>query len=186
MMRKDFGQKTWLYPMPVLIIGTYDEKGSPNAMNAAWGGIYDTNKIMLCLSNDHKTTKNIIASGAFTVNYADVSHLTGADYLGIVSGNDVPDKVEKAGFTVMKSEYVNAPVICELPAAAECKLFEINEDGIVIGEIMNISADETVLGEDGLIDAGKLRPISFDPVHNTYRVLGEKVGNAFQDGEKLL
>ncbi len=184
-MRKSFGQKTWLFPMPVLIIGTYDEEGRANAMNAAWGGIYDANRIMLSLGKDHKTTKNILANGAFTVSYADASHLVEADYVGLVSGNDVPDKLARAGFTTVKSEVVNAPLICELPVTAECRLVKVNEDGILIGEIVNVSADESVLGEDGMIDADKLQPISYEPVHSDYRVLGGKVGDAFQDGEKI-
>ncbi len=184
-MRKNFGRKTWLFPMPVLIIGTYDEDGNADAMNAAWGGVYDENQIMLCLSKDHKTTKNILATGAFTISYADKAHMTEADYVGLVSGNDEPDKLEKAGFTTVKSEYVNAPLICELPVAAECRLLKVNEDGIIIGEIVNVSADASVVDENDEIDVDKLQPISYEPVHSEYRVLGEKVGNAFQDGEKL-
>ncbi len=184
-MRRNFGKKTWLYPMPVLIIGTYDEEGNADVMNAAWGGVYDECQIMLSLSKDHKTTKNILSSGAFTVSYADAAHMTEADYVGLVSGNDVPDKLERAGFTPVKSEHVNAPLIRELPVTAECRLIKVNEDGIIIGEIVNISADESVVDENGEIDAGKLQPISYEPVHNDYRVLGEKVGNAFEDGEKL-
>ncbi len=185
-MRKNFGRQTWLYPLPVLIIGSYDENGNPNAMNAAWGGVYASNKIMLCISSSHKTTKNIMASGAFTVSYADVNHVKEADYVGIATGNRVEDKLAIAGFTTTKSEFVNAPIINELPVTAECRLAEINTDGIVIGEIINISADESVLGEDGQIDAGKLQPISFDPVRSEYRVLGEKVGRAFHDGQDCL
>ncbi len=184
-MRKDFGQKTWVFPMPVLIIGTYDEDGNPDAMNAAWGGVYDEGQIMLCLSKDHKTTKNILANREFTVSYADASHMTEADYVGLVSANDVPDKLERAGFTTARSEYVNAPMICELPVTAECRLIKMNEDGIIIGEIVNVSADESVLDENGEIDVDKLQPISYEPVHSDYRMLGEKVGDAFQDGEKL-
>ncbi len=184
-MRRNYGQKTWLFPMPVLIIGTYDEEGNADVMNAAWGGVYDEGQIMLSLSKDHKTTKNILASGAFTVSYADAVHMTEADYVGLVSGNDVPDKLERAGFTPVKSEYVNAPLIRELPVTAECRLIKVNEDGIIIGEIVNVSADESVVDENGEIDVGKLKPLSFEPVHNDYRVLGEKIGNAFEDGEQL-
>ncbi len=184
-MKKNFGPKTWLYPMPVLIIATYDENGHPNAMNAAWGGVYDTNQVMLCLSENHKTTKNILATGAFTISMADAAHVVGCDYVGIVSGNKEPDKVAKAGFTTVKSEFVNAPVICELPMAVECKLIKMNEDGIVIGEIVNISADESVLAADGQIDVNLLRPIAYDPVRHDYLTLGEKVGKAFHDGGAL-
>ena len=184
-MRKNFGVKTWAYPMPVFIVAAYDKEGAPCCMNAAWGGIYDTNQIMICLADDHKTTKNIIESGAFTVSIADDKHVVEADYVGIVSGNKEPDKMKKAGLTTQKSEFVNAPVINEFPMTVECKLLKFNEDGICIGEIVNVSADESVLGADGLIDPAKLGAITYDPVHHTYIKLGEKVGNAFSDGKKL-
>jgi len=184
-MRKDFGKKTWLYPMPVFIVAAYDENGVPCCMNAAWGGTYDTDQIMVCLADDHKTTKNILAAGAFTVSIADAAHVTEADYVGIVSGNDIPDKMERAGFTCRRSAFVNAPVIEELPMAVECRLLKFNEDGICIGEIVNVSADESVLAEDGLIDPEKLSAITYDPVRHTYIKLGERVGQAFSDGRKL-
>ena len=184
-MRKNFGQKTWMYPMPVLMIGTYDENGKANLMNAAWGGIYDYNHVVLSLSADHKTTKNIKLKGAFTISFADVPHMEACDYVGLVSGNKVSDKMEKAGFTTEKSGFVDAPIIRELPMTLECKLVKFNEDGNIIGEIVNVSADECVLGEDGLIDAAKLRAVAYDAVHNDYLVLGEKVGNAFKDGNNL-
>lgn len=184
-MRKDFGQKTWMYPMPVLMIGTYDENGKADLMNAAWGGIYDYNHVVLSLSADHKTTKNIKLKGAFTISFADADHVAACDYVGLVSGNQIPDKLEKAGFTTEKSAYVDAPIICELPMTLECKLVKFNEDGNVIGEILNVSADEQVLGEDGLVDAAKLKAIAFDAVHNEYLVLGDKVGNAFKDGKQV-
>ena len=184
-MRRNFGAKTWLYPMPVLIVGTYDEAGVPNAMNAAWGGIYDTNQVMVCLADDHKTTKNILESKAFTVSIADAKHVVEADYVGIVSGNQIPDKMTKAGLTTVRSAFVNAPVIREFPMTVECELVKFNEDGICIGQIVNVSADESVLGEDGLIDPAKLGAITYDPVHHTYIKLGETVGNAFCDGKKL-
>ena len=185
-MRKDFGAKTEVYPMPVFIVAAYDEDGKPNCMNAAWGGIYESNQIMLCLSHGHKTKKNIKASGAFSVSIADAKHVLEADYVGVVSGNKVENKMEKAGLTTVKSKFVNAPVINEFPMAVECKLIKFNEDGICIGEIVNVSADESVLGEDGEIDPVKLEAITFDPVHNAYIKLGEKVGNAFSDGKKMM
>ena len=182
-MRKSFGAKPLIYPQPVLIIASYDEAGVPDAMNAAWGGISEENEISMCLSADHKTTKNILARRAFTVSMADADHVTACDYVGIASGNDTPDKLEKAGFHVTKSELVDAPVIDELPMAIECKLVSYDEStGCMIGEIVNVSADESVLGADGKIDPAKLKPITFDPVNHAYLVLGEKVGNAFQDG----
>lgn len=184
-MRKNFGAKTWLYPMPVLIIGTYDENGTPNAMNAAWGGIYDTGLLMVCLADDHKTTENINKTGAFTVSFATTHTVTACDYVGIVSANDVPDKFTRAGFNAKKSEYVNAPIIDELPLTVECELLKFNEDGICIGKIINVSADESVLDENGKIDAKLLSPIIYDSASHAYWSFGEKVGHAFSDGKKL-
>ncbi len=184
-MRKDFGVKTWAYPMPVFIVAAYDKDGVPCCMNAAWGGVYDTNQIMVCLADDHKTTKNILESRAFTVSIADAKHVTEADYVGIVSGNTVSDKMTKAGLSAVRSAFVNAPVIQEFPMTIECKLLKFNEDGICIGEIVNVSADESVIGGDGLIDPARLEAITYDPVHHTYIKLGETVGNAFSDGKRL-
>ena len=171
--------------MPVLIVGTYDENGAPNAMNAAWGGIYDTNQVMVCLADDHKTTENIKKTGAFTVSFATAKTVVPCDYVGIVSANDVPDKMQKAGFHAQKSEFVNAPVFAELPMTVECRLSKFNEDGICVGEIVNVSADESVLDENGKIDVKKLDPIIYDGVTHAYWNFGEKVGRAFSDGKKL-
>ena len=171
--------------MPVLIVGTYDENGVPNAMNAAWGGIYDTNMVMVCLTDDHKTTENIKKAGAFTLSFATAKTVAACDYVGIVSANDVPDKFAKAGFHALQSEHVNAPIIEELPMTVECKLIKFNEDGICIGEIVNVSADESVLDENGKIDAKKLDPIIYDSVTHAYWNFGEKVGQAFSDGKKI-
>ena len=184
-MRKNFGAKTWLYPMPVLIVGTYDKNGVANAMNAAWGGIYDTNQVMVCLADDHKTTENIKASGAFSVSFATAKTVAACDYVGIVSANDVPDKFQRAGFHAVRSKYVNAPIIEELPMAVECKLIKFNDDGICIGEIVNVSGDEGVLDENGKVDAKKLDPIIYDSVTHAYWSFGEKVGQAFSDGKKI-
>lgn len=184
-MRKNFGVKSWFYPLPVLIVGTYDKDGNADAMNAAWGGLYDANKVELCLSAGHKTTKNIKEAGAFTVSFADAAHVIPCDYVGIVSANNTPDKMSKAGFTTEKSEFVNAPIIKELPLTLECKLDSITENGNIIGEIVNISADESILDADGAIDVMKLKPIAFEPVTNAYHVLGERVGSAFKDGNQL-
>lgn len=184
-MRKNFGAKPWFYPLPVLIIGTYDENGNPDAMNAAWGGLYDSDKVVLCLSAGHKTMQNILKKGAFTLSFADVAHVAEADFVGMVSANQVPDKLAKAGLHTRKSEFVDAPVIDEFPMTLECKFLHETEDGNVVGQIVNISADEAILDENGKIDPDKLQPISFEPVHNTYRKLGQVVGSAFRDGGKL-
>ena len=155
-----------------------------NAMNAAWGGMADYNKIMVCMSN-HKTTENIGINKEFTISIGDADHVVECDYVGIVSANKDPKKMDKSGFTTRKAEFVNAPIINEFPMTVECNLLKFNEDGICIGEIVNISADESVLGDDGQIDISKLQPISFDPVHHGYHVIGEKVGQAFSDGKEL-
>ena len=184
-MRKNFGAKAVCYPQPVFIVAAYDENGKANAMNAAWGGISEEKEISICLSEDHKTTLNIQASGSFTVSMADAAHMVACDYVGIVSGNDVPDKMERAGFTTTRSEYVNAPLIDQLPMALECRLISYDPETCrLVGEIVNVSADESVL-TDGKIDPVKLDPITFDPVHHTYLALGRKVGNAFRDGLAL-
>ena len=185
-MRKNFGAKPYTYPQPVLIIASYDENGIADAMNAAWGGISDDTQISMCLSAGHKTVKNILKRKAFTVSMADAAHVTECDYVGIVSANDVPNKLSRAGFHTTKSEFVDAPLIDELPMALECRLVSYDEDSCrLVGEIVNVSADERILGENGKIDPAKLQPITFDPVNNAYLKLGEKVGNAFKDGVKL-
>ena len=185
-MRKNFGAKPYMYPQPVLIIATYDKEGNPDAMNAAWGGISESDQISMCLSAGHKTTKNILERKAFTVSMADAAHVTEADYLGVVSGNDVTDKLEKAGLHTTKSSFVDAPLIDEFPMALECELVSYDEESCrMVGKIDNVCAEESVLDESGKISPAKLRPITFDPVNNDYLVLGEKVGNAFQDGMKL-
>ena len=185
-MRKNFGAKPVLYPQPVFIIAAYDENGKPNAMNAAWGGLSEEKEITICISPEHKTTHNILVRGAFTVSMADAAHMVACDYVGIVSGNDVPDKMERAGFHTTPAEFVDAPLIDELPMAVECRLISYDEESCrLIGEIVNVSADESVLNDAGKVDPSKLQPITFDPMNYAYLVLGEKVGNAFRDGLQL-
>lgn len=185
-MRKNFGAKAYLYPMPVLIIGSYDENGTPDAMNAAWGGISEETEISICISAEHKTTKNIIARGAFTVSIADAENVVACDYVGIVSGNKEPDKIKKTDWHTAKSEFVDAPLFDELPMALECKLISYDEETCrLVGEIVNVCADERILGEDGKIDSNKFSPITYDPVHYTYRKIGDLVGKAFSDGKSI-
>lgn len=185
-MRKNFGAKPWTYPQPVFILAAYGEDGTPNAMNAAWGGISDDREISLCISAGHKTTADILARKAFTVSMATAAQVVPCDYVGIASGNNVPNKLEKAGWHTTKSEYVDAPLIDELPMAVECRLVSYDPESCrLVGEIVNVSANESVLDAQGKIDPDKLEPITFDPIHNTYRKLGEKVGNAFRDGAAL-
>ena len=178
MKRVNFGPKPFIYPMPVLIVGTYDENGVPNAMNAAWGAITDMNEITISMSQ-HKTTENMLKSGAFTVSFATEDTVIACDYVGVETASKVPDKFAKAGFHATKSENVNAPLIDELPMTLECKV-KSYEDEILVGEIVNVSADESILTE-GKVDPKKLKPIAYDPVNHTYMGLGEVVGKAFQD-----
>lgn len=171
--------------MPVLIVAAYDAEGRPNAMNAAWGGVFTDDHIGICISEGHKTTKNILATRAFTVSMATVEQLAACDYMGIVSGNKEADKVAKAGFTTSRSEVVNAPIINELPMTVECEMVSYDtESNHLVGRIVNVSADERIL-TDGKIDYRKLRPITYDPISHHYIELGDVVGNAFADGKRL-
>lgn len=184
-MRKDFGAKAILYPMPVLIIGTYNDDGTPNAMNAAWGGISEENEISVTVASGHKTADNLIKTKAFTVSIPDTDNLLAADYVGIVSGKTEPDKVKKCGWTVNKSPNVNAPVINELMLTLECKVISYDTaTDKLIGEIVNVSADEKIL-TDGKIDLTKFSPLTFDPANCEYIQLGKSVGKAFSDGKNL-
>ena len=185
-MRKNFGAKPWTYPQPVFILATYGENGIPDAMNAAWGGISDDKELTMCISASHKTTANILARKAFTVSMATAEQVVACDYVGIESGKRVPDKLEKTGWHLTRSEFVDAPLVEELPMAVECRLVSYDPESCrLVGEIVNVSADESILDADGKIDPDKLQPITFDPIHNVYRTLGQAVGHAFQDGAKL-
>lgn len=185
-MRKNFGAKPVCYPQPVFILAAYDENGVPNAMNAAWGGISDDKEISICVSPDHKTMRNILIKKAFTVSMATADQVVACDYVGVVSGNEVPDKFARAGFHATKSGVVDAPLIDELPMAMECELISYDPETCrLAGRIVNVSADESVLSPKGKVDPMKLRPITFDPMNNTYLGLGEKVGNAFRDGLQM-
>lgn len=182
-MRKSLGVKTYAFPQPVFIIAAYGTDGKPNCMNAAWGGISGDSKISMCLSPGHKTVKDILETKAFTISMADAAHVTECDYVGVVSGNDEPDKFEKAGFHALRSDNVNAPLIEELPLALECRLESYDENThCMIGEIVNVSADEKILDAEGNINVSALGVITYDPANHTYIKLGEKVGNAFKDG----
>ena len=185
MSRKNFGAKPLSYPQPVLIIASYDENGTPDAMNAAWGGISDDREISMCLSAGHKTVKNILARKAFTISMGDAAHVAACDYVGIESANKVPDKLAKAGFTTTKSELVDAPIINELAVCLECRFVSYDPESCrMVGEIVNVSVDESAL-TDGKVDIAKVAPIAFDPFNNTYNLVGEKVADAFRVGFQL-
>ena len=185
-MRKDLGVRPCVYPEPVLILAAYGEDGVPCAMNAAWGGIHEENELFICLDPCHKTTENILLKKEFTVSLGTEDFVAACDYVGIVSGKDVPDKVEKAGFTVTRSDKVDAPIINELPMAIECRMKSYDSARCeLIAEIVNISVDESVLNEKGLVDPMKMRPIIYDGLNKDYYGYGRVVGKAFGEGKKL-
>ena len=185
---KSFGAKAWLLPQPVLIIGTYDKDGKPNAMNAAWGGTWDYKEIMISMGS-HATTENLNLCGDFTVAFATEETLVASDYVGITSAKKEPNKIEKTGWKVEKAEHVNAPVFLDFPMTMECRIKQkLNESATgyyIIAEAVNILCDERYLAEDGKPSIEKMNLISFDPIHNGYVTIGERVGNAFADGKKL-
>lgn len=185
---KSFGQKPWVLPQPVLIIGTYNSDGTSNAMNAAWGGQWDSKEIMISMGS-HATTENLNRCGEFTVAFATKDTMVASDFVGIVSAKNDPEKMQKTGWTAIKSEHVNAPIFTDFPITLECRILsKINEseDGYnIVAEIVNILVDETYLAEDGKPDVEKMQLITYEPVHHGYLVMGERVGNAFADGKKL-
>lgn len=184
-MRKDLGPKSFISPMPVLIIATYNEDGTANAMNAAWGGVSDTNEIMICLSK-HKTTTNILRNKEFTVSFATKEHIAECDYVGLVSGNDVSNKLEKANLHTTKASKVNAPIIDELPVAIECKLKSYDDlTGHLFASIENVSVDETVM-TNNKVDFNKFHPVIFEDLNHEYLEFGNKVGDAFQIGKTII
>lgn len=181
-MRKDLGKKSWVFPMPVLILGTYDENGVPDAMNAAWGGMYDFGKITVSLS-EHKTTANFMKKKALTISFATKDTIGASDYVGIVSAKDVPNKVEKAGLHAVKSKHVDAPIFEEFPITLECSVDSF-EDGTLVASIVNVSADEAVLDGDK-VNFEKAGFVAFDPANGKYRLVGDVVADAFKVGFKL-
>ena len=184
-MRRNIKTTEGIFPMPVLMIATYNEDGTANAMTAAWGGVCDYSKVSVIIDRGHKTAKNLVANKAFTLSIADLPRLKEADYLGIVSGNKTADKVSKAGLAVSKSETVTAPILEDFPLTLECRLISYDETTErAIGEVVNTLADESILTE-GKIDLSKFKPIVYDSMNHHYLTLGEKVGNAFQDGKNI-
>jgi len=185
-MRKNFGAKEMCYPMPVFIICTYNEDGTPNAMNAAWGGITEEAQLTICVDAGHKTAQNVQARKAFTVSMGTAQQMAACDYVGIVSGNKEPDKFAKAGFHATKSPFVDAPLIDELPMALECEMISYDpESCYLVGKVVNVCVEEACLDESGKVDVAKLQPITFDPMHHCYLALGQTVGRAFHDGLAL-
>ncbi|MDE5539616.1 MAG: flavin reductase family protein [Bacilli bacterium] len=182
-MRKNIKTTEAIFPMPVLMISTYNEDGTIDVMNAAWGMMLERNQVVLNLTETHKTVKNIKERKAFTVSIADSEHVVEADYFGIVSGNNTKDKFERSGLTAMKSENVDAPIINEFPICLECEFIEINDCG-VIGKVVNVTADEKVMNGE-TVDISLVNAIAFDPYTHGYYKVSERVGNAFKDGLQL-
>ena len=186
-MRKDIKTTEAIFPMPVLMVATYNEDGSVDVMNAAWGTMLARNQIILNLTETHKTVKNIKERNAFTVSIADSKHVVEADYFGIASGNNTPNKFENSGLSVTKSQKVDAPIINEFPICLECEFIEYQSDEYgagVIGKVVNVTADESVMNGDK-VDVSKLDAIAFDPYTHGYYKVTERVGEAFKDGMQI-
>ena len=186
-MRKKLNLTEGIFPMPVLLVATYNEDGSVNVMNAAWGTMQERNHVALNLTETHKTVKNIKARGAFTVSIADAAHVVEADYFGVVSGNRETRKLEKSGLTAVRSELVDAPILNEFPLCLECEFveYQANDYGVgVIGKVVSVTADERVMDGDK-VDMSKVDAIAFDPYTHGYYRVSERVGEAFKDGLKL-
>ena len=188
-MKKNLGVVPAVYPMPVLMVAAYDENGTVNVMNAAWGMICAMDKIALFIDEDHKTTQNLLKTKAFTVSIADRAHMDVADFFGIATGNKMPDKFARTGYKATKSQHVNAPVIDEFPVTMECSLAEVVSTETmycIVGKIANVVADETVLSENGKVDPAKLNALIFDQFQSGYYVTGDKVGQAWNAGKPLM
>ena len=186
-MKKNIKVTEAIFPMPVLMIATYNEDGTVNVMNAAWGTMIDRDIVGLNLTESHKTVQNIKERKAFTVSIADAKHVKEADYFGVVSGNNNPNKFESSGLTTTKSSNVDAPIINEFPICMECEFIEYqsNDYGIgVVGKVVNVSANEEVMNGDN-VDITKVEAIAFDPYTHGYYKVTDRVGNAFKAGFEL-
>ena len=188
-MKKDLGVLQAVYPMPVLMVAAYDENGKVNAMNAAWGMICNTDRIALFIDEDHRTTQNLLKTKAFAVALADRAHMDVADFFGIASGNKMDDKFERTGYHAVKSEFVNAPIIEEFPVVMECELFSVESNDsfyCIVGKIVNTAAEESVLDDEGKVDASKTDALMFDQFRNGYYTVGEHAGQAWNAGAGLM
>lgn len=188
-MKKELGVNPYLFPMPVLMIATYGDGDVVDVMNMAWGGICAENMVSLNIGEEHKTSENIKKRGAFTLSIADIPHIEAADFFGIASGKDMPDKFVRTGLTAVKSQKVDAPVVEEFPLTLECRVVEARNEAYgfhVIGEIVGVLADESVLDEKGKVDPVRLNAFVFDQFQHGYYAIGEKVGQAWKTGVPLM
>jgi len=185
-MKKKIRTVPAIFPMPVILIATYNEDGTVDVMNAAWGCAYDTTQIQLNISESHKTTENIRRTGVFTVTMANASHVAEADYVGMVSASKVKDKFARTGLRAHKSDLIDAPILDDFPICMECKSIDFQGEYGVLGEILRLSVDEECLDDSGKVDVSKLKIIAYDPFNNDYFVVGDKVGKAFNDGRKFI
>lgn len=188
-MLKNLGVKPYTFPMPVLMISTYNEDGSVDVMNMAWGGVCAENMVALNIDEDHKTSENIKRTRAFTLSIADIDHIEAADFFGIATGNKMKDKFERSGLHAIKSVKVNAPIVQEFPLTLECKVVECQNTVYgfrVLGEILNVLADEKVLDDKDKVNPAKLNAFVFDQFQSGYYAIGEKVGQAWQTGAKFM
>ncbi len=188
-MLKDLGVKPYIFPMPVLMIATYNEDGTVDVTNMAWGGVCAENMVALNIDEKHKTSANIKLRGAFTLSVADIPHIEAADFFGIATGNSMKDKFERTGLHAVKSVRVDAPVIEDFPLTLECKVAECQHTSYgfrVLGEIVNVLADEKVLDGKGKVIPEKLNAFVFDQFQSGYYAVGEKVGQAWVSGAKLM
>lgn len=185
---KKFDAKPWVLPQPVLIIGTNDENGVPNAMNAAWGGQWDSDEIMISMGS-HATTKNLNRNGEFTLAFATADTMVASDYVGITSALNTPDKIARTGWTVEKAPDIDAPLFKDFPMTMECRIIrkiDESETGYyLVAEIVNILVDERYLAADGQPDVEKMHLITYEPVHHGYVELGSRIGAAFSVGKEL-
>lgn len=175
-----------IFPLPVIMIATYNDDGTIDVMNAAWGTPFDTNQIELNISDSHRTTENIRKRKAFSVSLANVDNMVAADYVGMVSAKSVKDKFEKTHWHAHKSDIVDAPILDDFPYSMECTLECFKEDYGIIGNIKRLLVDDKYFDENGKIDLAKMRIIAYDPFNHGYYVVGEKVGQAFSEGRKLM
>ena len=183
-MKKNIKTTEAIFPMPVLMIATYNDDGTVDVMNAAWGTMFERDQVILNLTESHKTVQNIRKRKAFTVSIANAKNVVAADYLGIVSGNNTPNKFENTGLTTTKSDKVDAPIINEFPICMECELLDGESNWGIVGKVVNTSADEEVMNGDN-VDINLVEAIAFDPYTHGYYKVTERVGNAFKDGLQL-